>query len=644
MLLGVTLVVLQAFFSSVIPQVRGSDESLNADDGLHTIPTDGGVYDSLTVVQIVTPTTIDTKTRTYAYEVRWFMDVAPIDTDGLWLHAVESTPTNITWQAILQDPPSATNHSFTFSVVWHRFEELAESGSGLTVVSWTEYFSGIFAITHASIHYDFDDLLNWNVVSGTWSVVNGSLDGFSNAEGLIHTGDIIWNEYMLTTKVKIAADSPRAEAAFCVRLVDSENFYWAGLGCWGHRVSISRMVDHVPEELAFSGDSADIVKDVWYVLSIEVSDNAISLYVNDILELVVNDSTFASGVVGTRVWNAHVLVDYVTVSGFPSTEREIYYGFALHGALSGGGEITLSDLQKIKGWGFNCIQPYVWWRDFEPDPDRVGYYSDYQFEKLDALVSNAKKAGLYVCIAMRVSYGAPSGSEATWDKYSADYMNMDTGYVDEGSEKHWKTGGRQRYVNLLEKIVLRYPDDHVFYCPWQFPYHATSASNTDRTTWVTITFPLLLQTIRKHQPNKDVVFVPIHQNPSNYPSSPFADDNIVYGLGHAVPGYVSYGKRPWSGDKSEIDDYLEPVRQWREKYPDMVFMSVEYGGIARTSSGIDQSRFDCLEYACQKMQQYKAGWMYHCISKKNTWDTILRDKTNFIAEESLLEILLENRL
>ena len=367
--LGVALVVLSGFFSSGISQVRASGESPNADDGPHTIPTNGGVYDTLTQVQIVTPTTIYAENWTYAYQVRWFMDEAPMDTDGLSLRAVESTPTNITWQAILQNPPSPGNHSFTFRVIWSNstvFEDLLEWMRGL----WMEDFSGSFTITHTYVHYDFDESLDWTVVGGTWSVLNGSLDGFSSAEGLIYTSDMIWKDCMLTAKVKVAADSPRAEAAFCVCFVDSGNFYWAGFGCWGHRVSISRMVDHVSEELVFSGDSADIVKDVWYNLSIEVSGDAISLYVNDVLELVVNDSTFTGGVVGTRTWDSHVLVDHVTVSGLPSistppskTEAEVYYGFGEDWALNTDPSDTnavlskwSSLLSKADKWKFNTVR------------------------------------------------------------------------------------------------------------------------------------------------------------------------------------------------------------------------------------------------------------------------------------------------
>ncbi len=171
------------------------------------------------------------------------------------------------------------------------------------------------------VNYGFDEPLSWNVVKGTWSVVNGSLDGFSSAEGLICSEEIAWEECTLTARVKILPDSPKAEAAFTICFGDSGSFYWAGLGCWDHRVSISRMTSHVPEELIFGGVEADVLGDVWYVLSIRVSGDALMLYVNDVLELVTKDSSLASGRVGIRLWNSHILVDYITVSGYALTPK-----------------------------------------------------------------------------------------------------------------------------------------------------------------------------------------------------------------------------------------------------------------------------------------------------------------------------------
>jgi hypothetical protein len=165
--------------------------------------------------------------------------------------------------------------------------------------------------------YDFNDMSDWIVSGGNWSVQNGTLEGSSSYDGLIYVGDAAWKDSAFTARLKFAGDSEYTEAAvaFLARARDPNNFYYAGLGCWGHRVSISTRVGGVWRELAFSGDVADVEKDVWYVLAVKVSGGAIMLYLDGSLELSVNDSTFVSGSVGISIWDSHVIVDYVTAIG-----------------------------------------------------------------------------------------------------------------------------------------------------------------------------------------------------------------------------------------------------------------------------------------------------------------------------------------
>ncbi len=135
--------------------------------------------------------------------------------------------------------------------------------------------------------------------------------------------------------------------AFCVYL-DQGNFYWAGLGCWGHRVSISRTVDGCTQELAFSGDRANVDRDIWHIVSVKVSSGAIMLYVDDSLELVANDSTFENGLVGIRTWNSHVIVDYVTVIGARTTgppAHDVLYADGTKLRSPSGEEVTLVGTQ-----------------------------------------------------------------------------------------------------------------------------------------------------------------------------------------------------------------------------------------------------------------------------------------------------------
>jgi hypothetical protein len=252
--------------------------------------------------------------------------------------------------------------------------------------------------------YDFDKPLDWNLAEGTWSVSNGSLEGLSNSEGLIYKGDMIWTDLRLTSRVKIAADSPKAEAAFCIHLIDSGDFYWAGLGCWGHRVSISRMHSFVPRELVFSGDGAEVLKDVWYNISIKVTGNTITLYVNGLLELTTNDSTYVSGAVGVRTYDSHVIVDYITLNGLVSdfappptdnTSLPILTGTSIVAQDDVAETYQTSSFQQMKSYKLNLVVINFGWNKLEKIK---GTYDPTYLNNLDIVVKRATDSGLYVIL------------------------------------------------------------------------------------------------------------------------------------------------------------------------------------------------------------------------------------------------------
>lgn len=336
------------------------------------------------------------------------------------------------------------------------------------------------------ISYDFDEPLNWSVISGTWSITNGLLEGSSNAEGLICAADAAWKDCMLTAKVKIASDSLRPEVAFCVCFIDSGDFYWAGLGCWGHRVSISRMVDHVPEELVFEGDMIDIIKDVLYKVSIEVSGDTISLYVNDLLELVTKDSAFNNGLVGVRSWNSHILVDCMTVSGFASSHasksKKLYVDrtlirdswgnkIRLQGFNARVGYIDEEGMQWMKSRGFNSIRIGFRWQDVEPIE---GTYDETYLSGLDELLNWCEKYQIYALLDFHqwqwsqyfTYYGTGSGFPS-WLVSEGGYANSAAGlrqcatdfFMNQGYGKTM----REKYINFWKFLVYRYRDNlHVW--------------------------------------------------------------------------------------------------------------------------------------------------------------------------------------
>jgi hypothetical protein len=275
------------------------------------------------------------------------------------------------------------------------------------------------------VTFDFDNVLDtnvWSISSGTWRTQNGSLEDFGYGQSLICARNTTWRDCTVSARIKILNDSPAAEAALCVCFANPGDLYWAGLGCWGHRVSISRIVNNVPQELTYRGDGTEVAKDVWYILSIKVSGNKISLYVNNNLELTTEDSTFATVFIGIRPWNSHTLIDYVTVSGFMSHESIRNKGLHTDGTRvldSSGNEVylnsvavhvserrdpatfwTIDDVNRIKNAGGNCIELHS---ELISDwmPERNMMDERYFTEWLDKEVAWCEQLGIYCIINLR---------------------------------------------------------------------------------------------------------------------------------------------------------------------------------------------------------------------------------------------------
>ena len=187
-------------------------------------------------------------------------------------------------------------------------------------------------------HDDFKDLTKWLIFKGAWNIIVVDeemtvLDGVSPGEGLIYAGNIDWTNYTVETPVRIMPDTITNEATVVVRFRDGNNFYWAGLGCWGHRVSISRKIDGVTEELVFDGDISEVLVDRVYNLKVVCKGDLIRLYVDDVLELEVHDSTHPNGAIGYRTYNSHMQAEYIDAYAAPTPLLAIFGLAGIGGAI-----------------------------------------------------------------------------------------------------------------------------------------------------------------------------------------------------------------------------------------------------------------------------------------------------------------------
>lgn len=122
---------------------------------------------------------------------------------------------------------------------------------------------------------------------------------------------------MTTTQTTIKPDMTNPESAVVVRYNSPTDFYWVGLGCWGHFASISKVVAGTAQEIAFTGTASQIAVDTPYNLKVTVIGNKIQLFVNNVLTVEATDAQFSSGGIGFRLFNSHAqfaFVDVVTPS------------------------------------------------------------------------------------------------------------------------------------------------------------------------------------------------------------------------------------------------------------------------------------------------------------------------------------------
>jgi hypothetical protein len=373
--------------------------------------------------------------------------------------------------------------------------------------------------------YDFNGIssvVGWNVSSGNWSVQNGTLEGFSNYEGLIYAGNATWKDCTLSAKIKFAADSPQSEAALCVYL-DSGDFYWAGLGCWGRRVSISRMVNYVPEELISSGNRTDIAKDVWYTVSVNISNGTIMLYVDDSIELVTSDSTFESGSVGIRTWSSHVIIDYVTVIGRHTSQgqpaHDVLYADGTKLRSPSGEEVNLvgtasdynvlkrdiwlnmDDVQKIKSYGGVVFElNSLLFKDMMP---QRGVIDQNWIDRLDKWVSWYEQAQMYCIITFASFEYKPWGPDApswllegkysipwtkdTWNQASIDFWDVDNLLQEDN---------RQAVLTGFQFIANRYKSDkYVLFGLFNEPFCFDYLVNQGNAEHLSITYARFVERI-----------------------------------------------------------------------------------------------------------------------------------------------------
>jgi hypothetical protein len=159
---------------------------------------------------------------------------------------------------------------------------------------------------------NFANLNNWTVVNGVWTSTDGVLQGTSTigGQGLIWAGNTAWTNYKVTANVRLVNSG---EASLVIRYKGPTDFYWLGLGCWGHKFSISKVVGGVTQELASSGLASEVEVGRWYLVSAVAVDGTLQLFVDGINVLQVQDNSLSKGGIGFRDWSGTMQAEYLNV-------------------------------------------------------------------------------------------------------------------------------------------------------------------------------------------------------------------------------------------------------------------------------------------------------------------------------------------
>ena len=184
------------------------------------------------------------------------------------------------------------------------------------------FTSGVFALTD---NFNDGNAADWKPIQGTWSVKNGEyvqedLEWTTTATHETYTrsyfGEEDWEDYTFSAKVRIEEGgelAPIVGIFFRVTEISPTGDYY--LFRLDARASEGPGLIKAPNEIIQinNNDPAEIEQD--YILKVEVKGDNIKCYVDDKLEIDVQDGSFPQGAIGVGTFNAEGHFDDVTVNG-----------------------------------------------------------------------------------------------------------------------------------------------------------------------------------------------------------------------------------------------------------------------------------------------------------------------------------------
>ena len=234
----------------------------------------------------------------------------------------EDIEINFYWDVLAQDPVIGldygefeTGESSSLET-WVRNEALIDVWLTLT---WEDLIPAD-AAQYVSLDWDWVKLIDtWKAYPAEFSIVNEQLvcEEVYTDPIIIARAEPGFNYEISTNTTITASPTNRPESQIVFRYTDSQNYYFAGLGAYGYKAAIGRVVNGVATRIAQGGNAnyVDVNLDQWYDVKVRVAGSTFTVYIDGEEICVAEDTSLGQGDIGLRalfstvVWDSYVAVD-----------------------------------------------------------------------------------------------------------------------------------------------------------------------------------------------------------------------------------------------------------------------------------------------------------------------------------------------
>jgi len=197
------------------------------------------------------------------------------------------------------------------------------------LVSITWVLTLVSSLVAWSLSYDFEDknqLNDWKVIQGTWSIIDGELDGTGPQGGqpgvMIVLSDKVWDDnwkdYTVEFRAKILENTEDAGVVFRWQKAEPNDrrYYLYRIDNWPRGFKQKQAEGWIVEKMQ-GQKKIDIESGIWYKFKLEVVGNKFNCYLDDKLMFELKDekNTYSKGRVGFRMWNSHARYDDLSITG-----------------------------------------------------------------------------------------------------------------------------------------------------------------------------------------------------------------------------------------------------------------------------------------------------------------------------------------